>query len=695
MANQRDLKWNPGVGLGQAELDVKILLVEDDRATRALLEQALSAHYYTVDFAEDGRSALAFVEQIEYDLVLLDIGIPELDGISVCRRLRMQGYQLPILLLTAKDRSSDRVMGLDAGADDYMVKPFHVPELLARIRALLRRGRTTTPSVITWEKVQLNNVTHEIRYGEQLLRLTPKEYGILELLLLNPQRIFSRAAMIDRLWELGEPPTESAISSHIKAIRKKLKAAGASQDLIETMYGFGYRLRPLEHGVSTPGSSEVKEMQEQHSLNNLETKPETKPENLENEEASSEVAEAVMAELWERFKDSFSVQFDLLDQVVVALQNGGLTAELWQEAKQIVHQLVGSLGVFGLSQGSRLAKQIEDLLSADLLLEATEVEQMAQWVKALRQEVNRNPTTHAPDSAPAALPQLPLVLVVDDDKPLTEQLRAEASGRSLHVVVVSNPAAAQLILDHVLPDVIWLNLNGSDRSEAALAWLRSVRQQHPQIPVLVLAEQATLRDRVTAAQLGVQIFLQTPISVELILQQTAQTLHTPCSPPSMQPPPVQPSTASRVMIVDDDPLILHQVSEVLSPWGLQITTLLDPSRFWAVLTRTVPDLLILDIEMPGFTGIELCQVVRNDLQWGNLPILFLTAHQDAETLVQAFAVGGDDYIRKPVLEPELVARVLNRLEPEQIRQLHRSLTQPDRTNHLLQREPEARGIQHD
>ncbi|HEY9644628.1 MAG TPA: response regulator, partial [Coleofasciculaceae cyanobacterium] len=105
-----------------------------------------------------------------------------------------------------------------------------------------------------------------------------------------------------------------------------------------------------------------------------------------------------------------------------------------------------------------------------------------------------------------------------------------------------------------------------------------------------------------------------------------------------------------------------------SPWGLQVTPLLDPNRFWEVLTHTSPDLLILDVEMPGFNGIELCQVVRNDPHWGNLPILFLTAHQDVETLVQAFAAGGDDYIRKPILEPELIARVLNRLEPGQIRQ---------------------------
>jgi DNA-binding response OmpR family regulator len=268
----------------QAGTDITILLVEDDQATRAMLQSSLIAHHYTVTTTADGHSTLDLVDKFDYDLVLLDVGIPELDGISVCKRLRSKGCQIPILLLTSKDHSTDRIMGLDAGADDYVIKPVSMPELLARIRALLRRNRTPIASV-TWGRLQLDPAVNEIRYGEQLLRLTPKEYGILELFLLNPQRIFSRAALIDRLWELDETPTESAISSHIKAIRQKLRAAGATQDLIETMYRFGYRLQSLElEGVPT---SEGR--------------------------AASNTDELAMFELWERFKDSFKQQIDLLE----------------------------------------------------------------------------------------------------------------------------------------------------------------------------------------------------------------------------------------------------------------------------------------------------------------------------------------------------------------------------------------------
>jgi DNA-binding response OmpR family regulator/HPt (histidine-containing phosphotransfer) domain-containing protein len=364
-------------------------------------------------------------------LVLLDVGIPELDGISVCRRLRSKGCQIPILLLTAKDHATDRIMGLDAGADDYVIKPISMPELLVRIQTLLKRNRTPIASV-TWGRLQLDPAVNEIRYGEQLLRLTPKEYGILELFLLNPQRIFSRAALIDRLWELHETPTESAISSHIKAIRQKLRSAGATQDLIETMYGFGYRLRSLElEGVPT---SEGR--------------------------AASNTDELAMFELWERFKYSFKQQIDLLDRVMSASEAGKLADHARQEARQTVHNLIGSLGIYGFPQGSALARQIENLLRSDFRLNCSEVQQRAEWVAALKQELTHNPTfsksgtgrsgtgrsgtgksekfTLQNTAASATLTQIPQVLVIDHDEMLTQQLQAEAPSRSLQVNVADS-----------------------------------------------------------------------------------------------------------------------------------------------------------------------------------------------------------------------------------------------------------------
>ncbi|WP_425217109.1 response regulator [Tumidithrix helvetica] len=661
---------------------MRILLVEDDRATRTMLENALTTRHYTVEVAIDGHSAIGLAEQFEYDLVLLDVGIPELDGISVCKRLRTQGCQTPILLLTGKDGVSDRIMGLDAGADDYMVKPFNLPELLARIRALLRRGKTTISSIVTWENLQLDSGANEIRYREQVLRLTPKEYGILELLLLNPHRIFSRAALIDRLWEMEETPTESAISSHVKAIRQKLKAAGATQDLIETMYGFGYRLRPLEanhppHHSTSPSKQE--EPAAQHPPQEKMEERETKKE-LDGAIA----AHAMMLELWEQFKDSFGEQIALLDRAIVAIQYGNLTTELWQSAKQTVHKLIGSLGVYGFPQGSVLARQIEDLLGSNLHLCVLEIEQISQLVAKLKQELKQEPVFDLPphDGGEEAIdPQkMPLVLVVDDDDLLTVRLMTEASSRSLRIEVAASLAIAQQTLERNLPDAILLDLTFGDSKEDGLTWLGILQQKYPQIPVLVFTGRDSLSDRVAAARLGARAFLQKPIALDPIFGAIQSSLRQA----NVQEHQGDRAMVGKVMIVDDDLAIGHRLSVLLSPWGLQVTFLPDPARFWEVLTSTIPDLLILDIEMPRYSGIDLCQVVRNDAKWGNLPILFLTAHHEAETIVRAFAVGGDDYIRKPILEPELIARVLNRLEPGQIRRqqlMSTLMEQPSSSNY--------------
>ncbi|MEE3718930.1 response regulator [Tumidithrix elongata RA019] len=662
---------------------MKILLVEDDRATRKMLENALATRHYSVEVALDGRSAIGLAEQFEYDLIVLDVGIPEMDGIGVCKRLRTQGCQTPILLLTGKDGVSDRIMGLDAGADDYMVKPFNLPELLARIRALLRRGKTTTSSIVTWENLQLDSGANEIRYKEQVLRLTPKEYGILELLLLNPHRIFSRAALIDRLWEMEETPTESAISSHVKAIRQKLKAAGAIQDLIETMYGFGYRLRPLEANLPPSSSSKQEELAALHPpLHSLQETIEERQTKKELDDAIA--AHAMMLELWEQFKDSFGEQIDLLDRAIAALQQGNLTTDLWQSAKQTVHKLIGSLGVYGFPQGSVLARQIEDLLGSDLHLCVPEIEQMSLLVAKLKQELQQEPVfdppSHDGGDQGSSRQDIPLVLVVDDDDLLTARLKTEASSRSLQIEVAANLAIAQQALECNLPDAILLDLTFGDGKEDGLTWLGTLQQKHPQIPVLVFTGRDSLSDRVAAARLGAQAFLQKPIALDPIFG----AIQTSLRQVQAKVRPSDRTMMGKVMIVDDDLAIGHRLSVLLSPWGLQVTFLSDPARFWEVLTSTIPDLLILDIEMPRYSGIDLCQVVRNDAKWGNLPILFLTAHHEAETIVRAFAVGGDDYIRKPILEPELIARVLNRLEPGQIRRqqlMSTLMEQPSSSNY--------------
>ncbi|MEA5495791.1 response regulator transcription factor [Limnoraphis robusta] len=222
---------------------MRILVVEDDQRIAKALSRALQAQNYIIDLAFDGEAGWDFVQAFEYDLIVLDVMLPKLNGINLCQRLRQAGYTMPVLMLTAKDTSNDKVIGLDVGADDYVVKPFDLPELAARIRALLRRGNSILPPVLEWEKLRLNPNTCEVSYNQIPLHFTPKEYSLLELFLHNPQRVFSRSNILEHLWSFEDPPSEEAVKVHIKDIRRKLKNLGAPPDLIETVYGIGYRLK--------------------------------------------------------------------------------------------------------------------------------------------------------------------------------------------------------------------------------------------------------------------------------------------------------------------------------------------------------------------------------------------------------------------------------------------------------------------
>jgi two-component system OmpR family response regulator len=224
---------------------MKILLVEDDDRIAPALIEALTDHHYVVDVASDGEQGFEFVQTFPYELLILDVMLPKLNGLELCQKVRRYGYKMPVLMLTARDTYTDKVTGLDVGADDYVVKPFDLNELLARIRALLRRGTADLTMFLECGHLQLNPNNYEVTYADELLHLTPKEYRILELLLRHRDRTFSKAEIIEHLWSFAEPPNEETVKVHIRSLRQKLKQAGAATDLIETIYGLGYKLKHL------------------------------------------------------------------------------------------------------------------------------------------------------------------------------------------------------------------------------------------------------------------------------------------------------------------------------------------------------------------------------------------------------------------------------------------------------------------
>lgn len=221
---------------------MKILLVEDDDRIAKPLAEDLRHQNHAVDIARDGIEGWDYIESVNYDLILLDLMLPKLDGIALCKRLRAAKSNALILMLTARDTTLDKVLGLDAGADDYLVKPFELEELAARIRALSRRIPEIKPLILSHGDLQINPSSCTVTYRNQPVSLTPKEYMILECFLRNPAQVLTRAAILDKLWDFDRSSGEGTVKTHITNLRSKLKAAGSSENFIETVYGIGYRL---------------------------------------------------------------------------------------------------------------------------------------------------------------------------------------------------------------------------------------------------------------------------------------------------------------------------------------------------------------------------------------------------------------------------------------------------------------------
>ncbi|HEY9692321.1 MAG TPA: response regulator transcription factor [Oculatellaceae cyanobacterium] len=224
---------------------MRILIVEDDRSLSEALAAALSDQLYVVDVLANAEDAWLQSQVFNYDLILLDVMLPNLDGISFCKQLRADGNTTPILMLTARDEITNKVAGLDAGADDYLTKPVDLAELLARIRALLRRGSVNLLPILEWGKLRLDPITHELTYNNLPVNLTAKEFSLVELFMRQPLRVFTHSFIIENLWQSEASPAEDTIKVHIKSIRNKFKKVLAPSDLIETIYGVGYRLKSL------------------------------------------------------------------------------------------------------------------------------------------------------------------------------------------------------------------------------------------------------------------------------------------------------------------------------------------------------------------------------------------------------------------------------------------------------------------
>ncbi|WP_404784894.1 response regulator [Altericista sp. CCNU0014] len=630
---------------------MRILVVEDDELIANVLEKTLVGQNYIVDLADDGLAGWEFVEAFVYDLIILDIVLPKLDGICFCRKLRESNYHIPVLLLTAQDSSNDKVMGLDAGADDYVVKPFDLTELLARIRVLLRRSSACIPVALNWRNLCFDPALCKVTYEGQVLSLTPKEYRLLELFLRNRHRVFSRGEILDHLWPNEQAPSEEAVTVHVKDLRQKIKRAGGPGDFIETVYGQGYRLKQQEEDIAQiEASSQVQPIPT-------------------NEQLKTE-----LSVVWEKYKGLNQSRLEHLEKATDALLNNCLTETQCKVACQMAHKLAGALGVFGFLEGSCLAKEIEIVFKDYKIVGSLEASHLAESLGSLREILARS--QEKPSLPALAYPRLqtlgmldtstenhPLLLIVDDNLELANRFAALAEMQSLSVEVITclkdvlNGQYIYLSNESKIADIVILNLSFSAVEEEDLDRLAKLVNQTPPIPVLYMTARHDLTNLVKMNRLAAHMCFQTPVSPEKVLdaimKRRSQIV----------------STTPKVMLVDDDETVLTGMRALLEPLGLKLITLSDPLQFLPALEKNSPDLLVLDLKMPHFSGLELCQILRSTPQWSRIAILFLTAHTDIYTTNQIFSAGANSCISKNIGRSVLATHILTSLERTR---LHRS-----------------------
>jgi diguanylate cyclase (GGDEF)-like protein len=626
---------------------MRILLVEDDEILRDILIQALSEQRYLVEAAEDGQLGWQYAQNSVYDLLIIDVGLPRLDGITLCQRLRGEACSTPILLMTARDAPEERIRGLDAGADDYLTKPLDMGELQARVRALLRRGEVSPTSVLTLGPLQLDPVSCEVTHAGRPLKLTPKEYSLLELFLRNPSRVFSRGQIVEHLWSFDDPPLEESVKAHVKGLRRKLKDVGAAE-WIENVYGLGYRLNPK--AATTTAAAAPVEPIEATPLHPIETPIAPVSQPLSTEESFNQA----MGQLWQQYQGLMIERLQVLQEAAQAIEAGLLTNETSQAASKAAHKLAGVLGMFGRDQGTQLARELETLLESGSASQQTRVPEFVQQLADLLNLGLAAPPQPEGDLEPSELP--PRLLWIGSDRQLGLELQSltQADGLGWHLAETI-AAGADWLTAHT-PDLVVLQVDAVNPFTQGLPLLTNLTARTPAIPSLVITDRNNLGDRIQMAAAGIQGILASPVTAAQLWDVASQTLQR------------HHTQAVNLLAVDDDPILLEALRPIVEPWGMRLTALSDPAQFWDVLHVTRPDLLILDVEMPGFNGIELCRAVRTDPQWQDLPIVFLTAHREAETVQQVFAAGADDYVTKPILGAELLTRITNRLERNQLLQ---------------------------
>ena len=507
---------------------MKILLVDDDMQIADLISRQLERNSYVVEIASSGEYAIDLLRVNPYSLLLLDVILPRLSGIEVCRKIRNQGDQIPILMLTGQGATRDKVSALDSGADDYMVKPFELDELTARVRALLRRNSDVSSTLLQYGELKFDPASQHLTYQDKPIALRPKEIAILELMLRYPTRVFEADVLLERLWNLADCPDKATIKTHIRSLRKQLNAAGA-HNVIETLYGRGYRLNP-EFLPSRPS--------EQLPRANASANCPYAGNHEANKDNQRSPIQRLIAQTWEEVQTLSWRRLSRLKSLVRSLQGSSQTTPLpmscqiaqWQqtlqEATGIAHHLKGSLGSFGFQAASLQAGRIETALLNMMTASTVSMQIIQAQVNLLEQLLSQRMThppfgqSKQPDERPIST-AIPQVLIVSHDCLWMEQLRQPSQDLNIQVETCS-PLTIDIYLLKQTPTAIVLDLSAAE-NELDLALLDVLVSNYGEhVPILGVVPPQSKERQLLALQRGAVACIQKTWSLKTLFTIVAE-----------------------------------------------------------------------------------------------------------------------------------------------------------------------------
>ncbi|MDW8115073.1 MAG: response regulator [Geminocystis sp.] len=616
---------------------MRILLVEDDIRLSKIIRDCLLPEAEVVDVLEEGGSVLDTVKKKDYDVVILDVLLPEKNGIDVCRELRRNEIEVGILLITALNNKKDKIKAFEAGADDYLLKPFDFQELILRVKALVRRNKKSKPQgeILTYGKLKLDPATRTVKFGEEELTLTRTEYHILKLFLEHPLQILEQDKIINELWEIDATPTATTLRSHIKSLRKKLQQAGLDRDFIQTVYGVGYRLKP--------------------------SPPEEKQDNNTNDNSQQKLGLAIQ-QLWLQHQQDV-----IQDCQTLSLYIQGKHPHLsHQEAIRITHNLVGFLGSLGFTEASEICRQIENILKANQeTITPQASRQILQLLTQLQatlfptQDITAETTiTSFPQSpSPTSKPQTYEILVVDENQKIANQLILFVEDPNVNFRFAHTPETA---IDYVtrenfhvvILETFWQKVEG-DVKAINDSILSTLARKQNTTPVVVYTQDDSIENRLYCSAYPISAFLSKENPIPTLWQQVENCLEKNKAVEKKH----------KILLIDDDKRFVDVLSYKLKTSGLplEVDAMVDSEGFLDKIRKIKPDLMIVDVQMPKLSGLDICRIVKKDPMLSRIPFIFLTGNLTPSLVSQLIKAGGDDFISKSKMDVELYPRIVAQL----------------------------------